>query len=206
MTLTIEDRVAEILARLPDMAGARRMIALAGPPATGKSTVAEALCHRLRNRGEAVSVVPMDGFHLDNRVLEARGLLSRKGAPETFDAAGFIALIKRLKEGGEVVIPVFDRARDIAIAGASVVPVETRTVIVEGNYLMFDEDPWRALASLWDLAVYLDAPEDELRARLVLRWRDHGYDDDAALARAEENDLANARRIRAARLAGAATL
>lgn len=206
MTLSTEDRVAEIMARLPEMAGARRLIALSGPPGTGKSTVAEALCHELRDQGEAVSVVPMDGFHLDNSVLEARGLLSRKGAPETFDAAGFISLIERLKAGGEVVAPIFDRARDIAIAGASVVPVETRTVIVEGNYLMFDEDPWRALAPLWDLALFIDASEDDLRARLVRRWRDHGHDDLAAVARAEANDLPNARRIRAARLAGAVTL
>lgn len=206
MALTIADRVAEIMARLPERAGARRMIALSGPPGTGKSTVAEALCQKLRDRGETVAVVPMDGFHLDNRVLDARGLLSRKGAPETFDAAGFITLIERLKGGGEVVVPVFDRVRDIAIAGASVVPVETQTVIVEGNYLMFDEDPWRALAPLWDLAVFLDASEDDLRERLVRRWRDHGHDDLAALARAEQNDLPNARRILAARLVGAVTL
>lgn len=206
MTRTTEDRVAEIMARLPEMAGDRRLVALSGPPATGKSTVAEVLCQTLRDRGETVSVVPMDGFHLDNGVLDARGLRSRKGAPETFDAAGFISLIERLKAGGEVVVPIFDRARDIAIAGASVVPAEARTVIVEGNYLMFDEDPWRALAPLWDLAVFLEASEDDLRARLVRRWRDHGHDDIAALARAEENDLPNARRILAARLAGAVTL
>jgi fructokinase len=200
------DRVAAIIARLRERPDARRLVALSGPPGTGKSTVAAALADALRDRGEAVSVVPMDGFHLDNGVLDARGLLPRKGAPETFDAAGFIAAIVRLTAGGEVVVPIFDRARDIAIAGASVVPAGTRTVIVEGNYLMFDAEPWRALAGLWDLAVFLDAPEDELRTRLVRRWRDHGLDERAALARAEANDLPNARRIRAARLAGAVTL
>ncbi len=206
MTFTVEERVTEILARLPEAGRARRLIALAGPPGTGKSTLAEILCQQLRDAGETASVVPMDGFHLDNRILEKRGLLLRKGAPETFDAAGFIALIQRLKAGSEVIVPVFDRARDIAIAGASVVRAEARTLIVEGNYLMFDEDPWRELAPLWDMAVFLDATEDELRDRLVRRWREHGLDESEALARAEENDLPNARRVLAERLPGALTL
>lgn len=204
--VTVGNRVAAIVARLPEMAGARRLIALAGPPATGKSTLAEALRDHLVAAGDHATVVPMDGFHLDNRILAEKGLLPRKGAPETFDAAGFIALVQRLKAGGDVVIPVFDRARDIAIAGAALVPAAARMVIVEGNYLMLDEAPWRALAPLWDLAIFLDAPETELRARLVRRWLDHGLGAEAALARAEANDLPNARRILAARLPGAVTL
>lgn len=203
---TVANRVAAIVARLPETAGARRLVALAGPPATGKSTLAEALRDHLLAAGEDAAVVPMDGFHLDNRILAEKRLLSRKGAPETFDAAGFIALVQRLRAGGDVIVPVFDRARDIAIAGAALVPAAARTVIVEGNYLMLDEAPWRALAPLWDLAIFLHAPEDELRARLVRRWLDHGLGAEAALARAEANDLPNARRILAARLPGAVTL
>lgn len=203
---TIEDRVAAIVARLPERAGARRLVALAGPPATGKSTVADLLRAALVAGGARAVVVPMDGYHLDNRILSGRGLLARKGAPETFDAHGFIAMIRRLKTGEEAFVPVFDRTRDIAIAGAELVPATAETIIVEGNYLMFDEDPWRELAPLWDAALFLDASEAVLRERLVQRWRDHGLGDQAAVARAEENDLPNARRILARRIGGAITI
>lgn len=203
---TIEDRVAAIVARLPERAGARRLIALAGPPATGKSTIADALRDALAAGGANAVVVPMDGYHLDNRILSARGLLPRKGAPETFDARGFIAMIRRLKAGEETFVPVFDRSRDIAIAGAGLVPANADTIIVEGNYLMFDEAPWRDLAPLWDVALFLDASEAVLRERLVQRWRHYGLADDAALARAEENDLPNARLVLGRRLGGAITV
>ncbi|MGL4281626.1 MAG: nucleoside/nucleotide kinase family protein [Albidovulum sp.] len=203
---TIEDRVAAIVARLPERAGARRLIALAGPPATGKSTIADALRDALVAGGANAVVVPMDGYHLDNRILSARGLLPRKGAPETFDARGFIAMIRRLKAGEETFVPVFDRSRDIAIAGAGLVPASADTIIVEGNYLMFDEAPWRDLAPLWDVALFLDASEAVLRERLVQRWRHFGLADDAALARAEENDLPNARLVLGRRLGGAITV
>jgi pantothenate kinase len=198
--------VQTIVARLPRKPGERRLIALAGPPGSGKSTLAEALSAHLSGLDEAVALVPMDGFHLDNRILTARGLLSRKGTPETFDANGFVTLAHRLRAGGEVIVPVFDRTRDIAIAGAAVVPKGAGTVIVEGNYLLFDEDPWRDLAPLWDFSVFLYVPEATLRDRLVQRWRDHGLSPDAALHRAEENDLPNARRILAARLSCNLTL
>lgn len=202
----LTDRVAAVVARLPERAGARRLVALAGPPATGKSTIADALRAALVARGANAVVVPMDGYHLDNRILSERGLLSRKGAPETFDAHGFIAMIRRLKAGEETFVPVFDRTRDIAIAGAGLIPATADTIIVEGNYLMFDEAPWRDLAPLWDAALFLDASEAVLRERLVQRWRDHGLGDQAAVARAEENDLPNARRILARRINGAITI
>ncbi|MCB2115215.1 MAG: nucleoside triphosphate hydrolase [Rhodobacteraceae bacterium] len=200
-----EDQAAAIAAHLP-AGGRRRLVALAGPPATGKSTLAEVLCARLLAGGQSAVVVPMDGFHLDNRILAARGLLARKGAPETFDAEGFIALIRRLKSGAEVFAPLFDRARDIAVAGACVIPATAGTVIVEGNYLLLDEAPWRALAPLWDFAVFVDTPEDELRERLNARWRAHGLDEAAARARAEGNDLPNARRVLGTRLPADLTL
>lgn len=200
------DRIKAILARLPDPSGGRCLIALAGAPGSGKSSLAAPLVEQLTRRGRPAALVPMDGFHLDNRILTARGLLTRKGAPETFDAAGFLALIKRLKHGEEVIAPCFDRDRDIAIAGAVEIPSSTKTVVVEGNYLLFDEAPWRALAPLWDLSVFLDVAEEELRHRLVNRWKDHGLDDRSALDRAEGNDLANARRILAARLPSTMTI
>jgi pantothenate kinase len=169
----------------------RVLIAIAGPPGAGKSTLAAALADQVAG----AAVVPMDGFHLDNMVLEQRCLLARKGAPESFDAAGFLNMVTRLKRGEEVVIPVFDRARDIAIAGARVIGPEQRVLLIEGNYLLLDRAPWNGLAGCWDLTIGIEVPLPELEARLVQRWRDHGLMQAAAVARAMGNDIPNAQLV-----------
>ncbi|RMH48952.1 MAG: nucleoside/nucleotide kinase family protein [Alphaproteobacteria bacterium] len=184
----------------------RRLVALAGPPASGKSTLAGAMVHALGRAGEPAALVPMDGFHLDNRILEPAGLLARKGAPETFDLGGLARLVAALGTEDEVFYPLFDRARDIAIAGAGRVGPECATVVIEGNYLLFDAPGWRELARAWDLSVRLEVSEAELERRLVARWLGHGLDPDAARARARGNDLANAERIRRAALPADITL
>ncbi len=196
--ILLEDLATRIRA-LADT-GQRRLIAIAGPPASGKSVLAAALCAHLNLRQECATVIPLDGFHLDNRLLSVRGLLPRKGAPETFDAHGFVHLVSRLRTEPEVVCPVFDRSADIAIAGAEAVRPECAYVILEGNYLLFDEEPWRGLGNDWDLSIRLDVPEDELRERLLRRWRDHGLSEGDAVKRCEENDLPNARRVALASL------
>jgi pantothenate kinase len=169
----------------------RLLVAIAGPPGAGKSTLSDGLAEQL----DGAVVVPMDGFHLDNRVLEARGLLSRKGAPETFDVAGFSSLIKRLQTEDEVVIPVFDRSRDLAVAGARVIGAEAQILLIEGNYLLLDEAPWRDLGAFWHLTIGIEVPISVLETRLTQRWRDHGLDAAAAEARAMGNDIPNARRV-----------
>lgn len=186
------DELAEVvLARAEGRA--RFCVALAGPPGAGKSTLADALAAALEARapGEVV-VVPMDGFHYDDAVLEARGLRARKGSPPTFDAMGFLHLLRRLREEEEVAIPIFDRAMELSRAGADIVGPEDRILIVEGNYLLLDEDPWRGLAPLFDLTVFLDVPEAELVRRLTARWKHHGREDQAARDWIESNDLPNA--------------
>ena len=180
---------------LLDMDGSRILIAVTGAPGCGKSTLASELARRLNAQRLKSIVVPMDGFHLDNEILQSRGLTQRKGAPETFDAPGFIRLIKALKTGDEVFAPVFDRTRDIAIAGAVAVPADAKIVIVEGNYLMFDADPWSELASLWDVTARLDVPMPELRARLIHRWLSLNHSRAVATRRAESNDIPNAQRV-----------
>ena len=197
--------LARRITALPGGAG-RRLIAIAGAPASGKSTLAGQLSEAATRAGRSAQVIPMDGFHLDNAILNARGLRSRKGAPETFDGQGFIALMHRLKAGGEIVYPLFERTRDLAVAGAGVIAAECDLAIIEGNYLLFDEAPWRELAPLWDLSVWLDISEDEILARTIQRWLDHGYTESAARARASSNDLENARRIIRAQLPAGLTL
>lgn len=202
MTRTIDtaDGLARhIGASLP--AQRRLLVAIAGVPASGKSTLAIQVRDAVRALGQAAQVVPMDGFHLDNVLLRARGLLHRKGAPETFDVMGFARLVAALKGPGDVFYPVFDRSRDLAVAAAGVVEADCRVAIIEGNYLLFDEPGWRDLAENWDISVWADVDDATARARLIGRWLGHGLTRDAAEARVEANDMPNAARIRAAALA-----
>lgn len=183
------------LATSAPRSGHRRVIALAGAPASGKSTLADKLAAALTEAGSLSQVVPMDGFHLDNQILITRGLLDRKGAPDTFDACGLAALILRLKSEPEVIYPTFDRAKDCAIAGSGEVQQDCDTVIVEGNYLLYDAPVWRNLMPFWDLSVRLDVAEKQLQERLIRRWLGFGLSRQDAEIRAEQNDLRNARLI-----------
>ncbi len=172
---------------------ARFIAALAGPPGAGKSTLAHAVADAL---GAGAKVVPMDGFHYDDAVLNARGLRSRKGAPETFDAQGFLHLMRRLAEGEpDVAIPVFDRAMELSRAAAEVITPDDRYLIAEGNYLLLDEEPWPDLRPLFDLTVMIHVPEAELDRRLLSRWAHHGKTPSEARQWIDANDLPNIRRV-----------
>jgi pantothenate kinase len=177
---------------------ARRLVAIAGSPGAGKSTVAETLCTGLNRHAPALAqVLAMDGFHFDDRVLETRGLRARKGAPDTFDVDGLLAMLDRLRadDGRDVAVPVFDRALEIARAGAEIISAATRIVIVEGNYLLLDDPThpaWTRLASRFDVTVMLEVPRARLAERLAARWRGFGLDDAAVMAKVEGNDLVNA--------------
>ncbi|WID99592.1 nucleoside triphosphate hydrolase [Bosea vestrisii] len=172
----------------------RIVIALAGAPGAGKSTLSEHLLAALP-AGEA-ALVPMDGFHFDNAMLDAMGLRHRKGAPETFDCAGLVATLRRIRSGeGGVPVPVFDREADLSRAGAAIVPADARFVLVEGNYLLLDRAPWTELAPLFDLTIFIDVPIVELERRLLTRWTDLGRSEEAARAWVEGNDLPNARLV-----------
>lgn len=181
--------------------GLRKLVALAGPPASGKSTLAENIAQRLNAR-----VVPMDGFHLDNAILAKRGLVDRKGAPETIDVAGFVHMVRRLRDEQDVIYPLFDRTRDLAIAGAGHIDATCRTVVIEGNYLLHDAEIWRDLHGLWDFSIRLQVSESILRDRLIARWTDHGLSADEAAVRADGNDLRNARTMASAHLSADLTI
>lgn len=192
--------IATIAATIFKRAGKakRFVVAVAGPPGAGKSTLAAALRSVLTE--EAAEIVPMDGFHYDDTVLERRGLRSRKGAPETFDFAGFEVLLKRLRAGEpDIAIPVFDRSVELSRAAAAIVGGDTRFVLVEGNYLLLDEQPWSRLAPLFDFTLFLDVPRDELERRLRQRWREHGRSEEDAVAWIATNDMPNIERVLARR-------
>jgi len=188
-----ESLPAEILARLSNKED-RLIVAIAGPPGAGKSTMSDYLRDAI-NKGDdgPAVVVPMDGFHLDNAILDERGLRSRKGSPPTFDCTGFAALLERLKNASEdIVIPAFDRTLDLARAGASIVRDEHQVLLVEGNYLLLSQEPWTRLAPFFDMTIFLDVPFAELERRLIQRWLDYGHTEDAARERALSNDIPNA--------------
>lgn len=191
----MSDGIADLVAHIQSLSPreSRVLVAVAGAPGSGKSTLAAGLVAVL---GPEAIAVPMDGFHLDNALLQARGLLPRKGAPETFDAAGFVHAIRRAASEPSVILPAFDRARDIAVAGRIEIGPDHRIVVAEGNYLCCTALPWRALLDLWDMTVFLDVPEPTLERRLIDRWLDHGLPPDAAEARARSNDMANVRFVR----------
>lgn len=192
MLITLEDLVPEILARAAGIP--RLIVAIAGPPGAGKSTVAATLCAAINAREPvAAAVVPMDGFHLDNAVLDAQNLRKRKGSPPTFDCAGFEVLLKRLRDINEdIVIPLFDRKLDLARAGAGIVRAGKRILLVEGNYLLLNQPPWDRLAPLFDVTVFLEVDRLDLENRLVQRWLGFGYNVGSAQARALSNDMPNA--------------
>lgn len=177
--------------------GSRTIIGIAGPPASGKSTLAESLVQKL-NRDSASQVpeaalLPMDGYHLDNRILESRGLLARKGAPETFNAYGFCDAVRRLATAKrETFHPRFDRQMDLSIAQSIAIHPDTPFVVVEGNYLLLNREPWAALENVFDATVSVCPEIDALLERLKQRWIKHGLDAEAALLRARGNDLPNA--------------
>lgn len=170
----------------------RVLVAIAGPPGAGKSTISEALVASFTD----AAVLPMDGFHLDNDTLRDRGLLHRKGAPQTFDTAGLQDLLTRIQGGGAVSVPTFDRAADCVVPDGGQISADTRIVLVEGNYLLLDAPGWTDLQRFWDLTIAIDVPFEELERRLVKRWLDHGLSETDAIKRAHENDLKNARLVK----------
>ncbi|MBC6438071.1 MAG: uridine kinase [Rhodobacteraceae bacterium] len=189
-------RVCELIATRR-RAGKRTMVGIAGPPASGKSTLAQAVVAALNapapDNGPEAVLLPMDGYHLDNRILNARGVLARKGAPETFDAEGFCRAVAAIATARvETFHPRFDRRMDVAIANAIAIAPDIPVVVAEGNYLLLTAQPWATLHRIFDATVFLCPPRATLEDRLLRRWMHYGLDHKAALRRTIDNDMPNA--------------
>lgn len=172
----------------------RPIVGLAGCPGAGKSTLATALAQVL---GRRAVVVPMDGFHLADAELVRQGVRDRMGAPETFDAWGYAALLRRLRgrPAHPMYAPGFDRALEQPIAGAIAVDAGTSVVITEGNYLLLDRPEWRAVRAELD-EVWFVSTDERLRAeRLVARHIESGKSPQAARSWVARVDEPNAREI-----------
>lgn len=192
-------QVAELVARAAALAadGGRRLLGVAGAPGAGKSTLVEALA---RGLGGRAVVVPMDGFHLDDAVLDALGRRDRKGAPDTFDAAGYVHLLRRLRAADEDVVyaPVFRREQELAVAGALAVPREVPLVVTEGNYLLAG-GAFAPVRELLDEAWFLDVDPVLRRCRLVARHVRYGRSPEAAERWVASSDDPNAVLVEATR-------
>lgn len=199
---SVEELAGEIAAT-SERVGGRIMVGFAGPPGCGKSTVAAAVCAEL---GERAVLVPLDGWHLSARMTERIGAAQRRGAPHTFDVAGFVVLLQRIRaQGGSgqedtIYAPEYRREIEEPVAGAIAVEDRAPIVVIEGNYLLLDCPGWRDIRPLLDLAYYIHLDGEERRRRLVGRHVAFGRTPDEAARWVETNDEPNARLIEDNRL------
>ncbi|MEV0638258.1 nucleoside/nucleotide kinase family protein [Streptomyces sp. NPDC050619] len=202
MPLTFDDLLTR--ARALTRPGRRALLGITGSPGAGKTTLAEHLAQALNSGGDPwVAHVPMDGFHLADIELDRLGRRGRKGAPDTFDAAGYAALLRRLRSpesDGEVVYaPGFERVLEQPIAGAIPVPPTARLVVTEGNYLLLGTGAWVRVRAQLDEVWFCEPDEEERVRRLVARHEEFGKGHEEAVAWALGSDQRNAELVAATR-------
>ncbi|GGI96384.1 nucleoside/nucleotide kinase family protein [Streptomyces brasiliensis] len=200
MPLTFDDLL--LRARSLTEGGRRAILGIAGSPGAGKTTLAAHLVRELNRSGTPwVAHVPMDGFHLADVELDRLGRRDRKGAPDTFDAAGYAALLGRLREETDEVVyaPGFERVLEQPIAGAIPVPPEIRLVVTEGNYLLLQTGSWARVRPRLDEVWFCETDEPERIRRLVARHEEFGKDHESAVAWVLGTDQRNADLIAATR-------
>ena len=179
--------------------GGRFLLGICGAPGAGKSTIAERVAEEL---GRDSVVVPMDGFHLASSVIRDTPLATRRGAPDTFDGAGFVAMLRRLRNQQDTVVyaPKYERTIEDPIAGAIAVKIDVSIVIVEGNYLLHTEPPWSTVQELLDETWYVEHADDRTRVeRLIDRHVQFGKSPAESTRWVHESDERNARLIAAGR-------
>jgi fructokinase len=193
VTLSLADLVER--ARALAVRGQRRLLGITGPPGAGKSRVADALVEKLG--ADLAVLIPMDGFHLSNQTLISLGRRGRKGAWDTFDADGYVHLLRRLRNQEEEIVyaPDFDRDVDESIGSALPVHREVPLVVTEGNYLLSDLAGWSGVAKLLDECWYLHADDSTRVHRLTYRHQQHGMSHEQAETWARTTDQDNAELI-----------
>ena len=185
------ERITQLLAKQEE----RYLLGIVGKPGAGKSTLSQYLIENLN--GFPITVVPMDGYHLSNSVLQNLGRTDRKGAPDTFDVLGFTALLRRIRDekDTDIYYPVFDRSIEESIAAQGLVGSETKIVIVEGNYLLHEEDGWESVASLLDEVWFIEIDDETRLRRLIDRHISFGKSPEAAESWSRGSDEVNAQII-----------
>lgn len=192
------DLLSEVAARVKASAGRPYLLGIAGPPAAGKSTLAQRLANNLsQGHGLVARHCPMDGFHLPNEHLDALGLRDAKGRIDTFDAPGLLAAMQQLSAKTAFWWPVYSRSRHDPVADGLQITGDEDVCVVEGNYLFCDAPVWRDIGNFFRFRVFVDAPDEVLRRRLLERHRSSGRSLVEAVAKITRTDLPNARRIRA---------
>ncbi len=185
-------------------AGRRIVLGLAGPPGAGKSTLAEAIVSYARaEMGEAFAAyLPLDGFHLSNAQLRRLGRQDRKGAPDTFDPRGYVALLSRVvaNSAGDIYAPAYDRQLHEPIAARLVIPQTARLVVTEGNYLALDDPQWRHARAFIDHLWYVEAPDAVRSQRLMARQISGGLSADAALDWVQRSDRPNGELVKSSKI------
>jgi pantothenate kinase len=169
----------------------RYFISLSGPPASGKSTISEKIINDLNSKGYQSSILQMDGFHLDDQILKDQNLISKKGAPETFDVMGLISFLSRLQIEPEVIVPIFDRSLELSRSSATIINKETKVILVEGNYLLLKSKPWDNLQKFFDVSVMISCEEKVLEKRLLDRWKNFNLSKEDIYQKVYQNDLPN---------------
>lgn len=186
---TFDDLVETLREKASSMS--RCIIAIAGPPGAGKSTISRPLARAL---GDS-AILEADGFHYDNRLLDIAGKRPRKGAPDTFDVDGLEVMLERVRMGAPVYAPTFDRTLDLSRSAAVEISPALKYVVVEGNYLALDQAPWNRLRKYFDFVAYLDVPRDILERRLIDRWSGLGMSPISVHRHVSENDMINVDKV-----------
>ena len=188
----------ETLSNSPDRS--RYFLGITGGPAAGKSVLAENLSDEIniRTGDDLAAVIPMDGFHLPNNVLEERGLIQSKGAPETFDVDSFVELISQLHEFPDqnIMCPAYDRRTHDPVENAITIQPGNQLIIVEGNYLLLNVSPWNIIRSKMNEIWYIDTPLKTIKERLFHRHISGGASKNEAERKVVSVDLPNVELIK----------
>ena len=192
-TLSFEQALSRVT-ELLNSANGRIIIGIVGKPGAGKSTLSSYLIEKLPK--ESVALVPMDGYHLSNKELDALGRRNRKGAPDTFDSNGYAALLQRIATStDDVYFPVFHREIEESIAAEGVVTAKTKIVLTEGNYLLHDQGGWKNVAPILTESWYVEVDDVVRLERLVDRHHFYGKERQAAYDWAHGTDENNAQLV-----------